>query len=97
MRPAQIAVTSTNSPVIRQVDYANYTGIVALPAGAGNYDVAFTRTPFNEELTQTWVDITGMSAATTTQDTVVNVITGLRITLNSGTSVTVDITQSSNG
>jgi len=97
MRPAQYTVTTANTPLIIKVDYlAEWTGIVALPSGSGNYDIAFARAPI-DEVTPTWVDLPNMSAATTTQDEVVNAISGIRITLNSGDQVVVDITQTSNG
>jgi len=94
MKPAQYTVTNANSPLVIQVDYlSEWTGVVAVPSGSGDYDIAFSRAPL-ADVTATWVDLPNMSAATTTQDGVVNAITGIRITLNSGTSVAVDIVQS---
>ncbi len=94
MKPAQYTVTSANTPLVIQVDYlSEWTGIVSVPSGSGDYDIAFTRAPL-ADVTAVWVDLPNMSAATTTQDEVVNAITGIRITLNSGDQVNVDIVQS---
>jgi hypothetical protein len=93
MKPAQYTVTSANTPLTIALDHlSEWTGIVALPSGSGNYDIAFARAPVFGS--PTWVDLPNMSAATTTQDEVVNTITGIRITLNSGTNVVVDVCQS---
>ena len=96
MRPQQILVTSGISPKIIPVNSRGGPySIIATPAGAGDYDVSFTTTDiFNSDLTPAWVDITAMTGATTTQDTEVGTVTAFRVTLNSGTSVQVDIAQS---
>lgn len=95
MRPARYTVTGANTPVIVQVDYrSEFVGVIALASGGGNYDVAYARSPLHEDgITPTWVDFTGMSGATTTQDDVISAITGIRITLNSGDQVDVDIAE----
>ena len=94
-RSKTVTVTSGNTPYyIPMNTYGGQISIVATPA-SGNYDVAFT----NEDIgsgaasVTTWVDVTNMSAATATQDEVINPASCLRITLNSGTSVTVDVLQ----
>ena len=96
-RPKSVTVTSGVSPYyIPTNQYGGQLNIVATPAGAGNYDVAFT----NEDIgtgagnVTDWIDVTNMSAATAVQDEIINAGTCLRITLNSGTSVKVDVVQS---
>lgn len=96
MRPKSVTVTSGNSPYYLPLNWRGGTvGVNATPT-AGNYDVAYTR----ENITggaasvTNWIDISGMSAATAAAQATVSSSTCLRITLNSGTSVTVDVTQS---
>lgn len=93
MRPKRFTVTSSNSPKIIPTNYrGGPISIIATPNGAGNYDVAFTTAPIQDSsITPNWIDITDMSAATTQQNKSANNITALRITLNSGTNVVVDI------
>lgn len=96
MRPIQKLVTSANTPVIIPTSYRNGAiSIVATPAGAGNYTIAFTTTNvFDSSLTPVWVDITAMTTATTTQNAELGTVTAIRATLHSGTSVELDIAQS---
>jgi len=96
MRPKRFVITSGLSPKVVPMSYrGGPSSIIASPSGSGNYDIAFTTVDiFDASLTPNWVDITGMSAATTDQDAEVGSVTALRITLNSGTDVTVDISQS---
>lgn len=96
MRPVRIVQDTVDNTVVPMDWTGGPITILALPSGAGNYDVAFTTTDiFNSSLTPIWEDITNMSAATDQQSaTIDGSITGLRITLNSGTDVTVDISQS---
>lgn len=94
MRPKRFVVTS-GTKTIPMNQYGGDINVSANPAGSGNYDVAFTMTNiYDTTLTPVWTDVTDMSAATTAQAKEINgAITALRITLNSGTSVTVDIAQ----
>lgn len=94
MRPKQFTVTSSNSPVTVPLNYrGGKTSIIATPSGSGNYDVAYTAVNIQDStLTPNWIDITDMSAATATVgDKTVSSVTAIRITLNSGTNVIVDI------
>ncbi len=95
MRPKTITVTSGESYV--PVNYrGGEIGVTATPAGSGNYDVAYTHESIADgaDAVTRWVDVEDMSAATTVVSKAVKPATCLRVTLNSGTSVTVDITQS---
>lgn len=95
MKSEQHIVTSSNSPLIVPVNYrGGDVGIAATPAGAGNYTIAFTLTPQNEGLSNNPAAIAAMTAATTVQSAVLGPSTAVIITLNSGTSVTVDVAQS---
>ncbi len=97
MRPKTITVTSGNSPFYFPLNYrGGEVGITATPAGSGDYDVAYTHEPIGEgaDNVSAWVDADDMSAATDTVSKSLKPATALRITLNSGTSVTVDIVQS---
>ena len=96
MRPARYTVTSSNSPMTIPLNWmAGLTSIIATPNGSGNYDVAYTNVDIHDaDITPNWVDITAMSAATTSQDATVTTVTALRVTLNSGTNVVVDVAQS---
>lgn len=77
-------------------DYRGGTiSIAATPAGAGNYDVEYTLSNvLDSAITPNWIAITAMTGATTQQTAEFGSISGLRVTLNSGTSVTIDINQS---
>lgn len=99
MRPKTKTVTSSNSPVYIPLNWrGDSAGVTATPNGSGNYDVAFTRElpssyDFASDVTS-WVDMSNMSAATAVQSEEVPVgATCLRITLNSGTNVVVDLSQ----
>ncbi len=95
MRPKTVVVTSGESYI--PVNYrGGEIGVTATPAGSGNYDVAYTHESISEgaDAVTRWVDVEDMSAATTVVSKAVKPATCLRVTLNSGTSVTVDITQS---
>ena len=95
-RPKTVTVTSSNTPYYIPMNWrGGDISVVAVPAGSGNYDVAFTNERIGDGAAgvTNWVDITNMSGATATQDEVIRGCTCLRITLNSGTSVTVDIVQ----
>ena len=97
MKPKTVTVTSSNSPYYIPVDWrGGDISVTATPAGSGNYDVAYTQEPIGGGAASVtdWVDVTDMSAATTTQSKMINQATCVRITLNSGTSVKIDISQS---
>lgn len=95
MKSSQKIVTSANTPLTIPLDYrGGPMGIGATPAGAGNYTIEFSVTPTNESLTLNPHAITNMTAATTAQQVQMGPATALIVTLNSGTSVTVDLTQS---
>lgn len=96
MRPRRVLQDTVASTII-PVDWrGGDITIIALPGATGNYDVAFTATDiYNTTLTPTWEDITGMSASTTQASaTLDGSVTAVRVTLNSGDNVTVDISQS---
>lgn len=95
MKSVQHIVTSSNSPmVIPMNDRGGPRGVAATPAGAGNYTVEFTLTPQQIGLTNNPVVIAEMTAETTVQSVEIGPVTAIIVTLNSGTSVTLDITQS---
>lgn len=97
MRPKTVTVVDGNSPYYIPVNFrGGDIGITATPAGSGDYDVAYTRESIAEGASgvTSWTDITGMSAATAAAVATVTAATCLRITLNSGDSVTVDVAQS---
>lgn len=96
MRPKTITVTSANSPFYWPMDWrAGEIGVTATPSGAGNYDVAYTHEPISSGAASVtnWTDAESMSAATAAASKVIGPCTCLRITLNSGTSVAVDVVQ----
>jgi hypothetical protein len=96
MKPKTVTVTSSNSPYYIPMDWrGGDIGVTATPSGAGNYDVAYTHEPISSGAASVtdWTDITDMSAATTAQSKVIGPTTCLRITLNSGTSAKIDVTQ----
>ena len=94
MRPARYTVTSSNSPMTIPLNWmAGLASIIATPNGSGNYDVAYTNVDITDTtITPNWIDITDMSAATAqVGDKTLTSVTALRITLNSGTNVIVDL------
>ena len=96
MRPKSITVTSSNSPYYLPVNWrGGDIGITATPAGSGNYDVAYTFESLGDGAAAVtdWVDVEDMSAATAVASKSIKPAATLRITLNSGTSVKVDIVQ----
>ncbi len=96
MKAKRFVITSGNSPLTIPTDYrSGPISIITNPSGAGNYTVAFTTTPIQDtSLTPSYIDITSMTAATTIQSEETGSITALRVTLNSGTDVTLDLAQS---
>lgn len=98
MRPKTVTVTSSNSPYYIPMDWRGGSfGVTATPSGSGNYDVAYTTDSIAEGASGasvTWTDITDMSAATAAASKEVGPSTCIRITLNSGTDVTVGVVQS---
>lgn len=97
MRPKSVTVTSGNTPYYIPVSWVRgVIGVTATPSGAGDYDVAYTHEPISPDgaaSVTTWTDITDMSAATSEASKEIGPATCLRITLNSGTSVKVDVVQ----
>ena len=96
MRPKTFTVTTANTPYYLPVNWrGGAIGVTATPAGAGNYDVAYTHEPIGDGATgvTNWTDVTDMSAATAAASKELGPCTCLRVTLNSGTSVKVDFTQ----
>lgn len=98
MRPKSVTVTSGNTPYYIPMDWRGGAfGITATPNSA-NYDVAYATSDIGDGAaglaSGDWTDITGMSAATTAAAKEVGPSTCIRITLNSGTSVKVDVVQS---
>lgn len=97
MKSQQIVVTSGNSPFTFPLnERGGPRGVAATPAGAGNYTIEYTLTAQNEEpaLTSNPIPITEMTAETGIVAVEIGPATAIIITLNSGTSVTVDVTQS---
>lgn len=96
MRPKSVTVTSSNSPYYIPMNWrGGPIGVTATPT-AGNYDVAYTHESIASGASGAtdWTDLTDMSAATAAASKEVGPCTCLRITLNSGTSVKVDVVQS---
>lgn len=96
MRPKTVTVTSGNTPYYIPMNWrGGPIGVTATPSGGGDYDVAYTHEPIGEGAANVtdWTDITDMSAATAAASKEVGPCTCLRITLNSGTSVKVDVVQ----
>lgn len=96
MRPKSITVTSGNTPFYWPMDWrGGDIGVTATPSGAGNFDVAYTHEPIGDGADQVadWTNITDMSGATAAASKIIGPATCLRITLNSGTSVKVDVAQ----
>lgn len=94
MRSRQFIVTSSNSPFTLPLNpRGGRTGFAAIPNSA-TYTVEFTLTPLREGLAINTLAISNMTSATTNQQTGIGPVTALIITLDSGTSVTIDIAQS---
>jgi len=96
MRPKRTVVTSSNSPKIIPINYrGGRTSIIATPSGAGDYTVENTTVRIQDSsITPNWNPISSMTAQTAQASDSAGSITALRVTLNSGTDVTVDISQS---
>ena len=94
MKPNQIIVTSSNSPkTIPLSPRGGPIGVGATPTAA-TYTVEFSLTPIQEGLTANTFPVSGMTAATTAQSAEISPVTAIVVTLDSGTSVTIDIAQS---
>ena len=94
MRPIRVVQDSVGSTVIPANFRAGPYSVVATP-NSGNYDVAYTVSDiYDTDITPNWIDVTDMSAATAQVAKEVGTATAFRLTLNSGTSVTVEIAQS---
>ena len=104
-RPKSHIVDSTNSPKLVPVNWRGGTiGITATPSGGGNYTIEATMediSPDQDDVAgsdgaQNVVDWVGIEDLVATGDqvrTLVGVCTALRITVNSGASVKVDVVQ----
>ena len=94
MKSRQIIVTSSNSPFTFPISHREGpTGLGVTPNSA-TYTVEFSLTPQNEGLTVNTFPIPDMTAATTAEQVQLLPVTAIIITLDSGTSVSVDIAQS---
>ena len=94
MKPRQITVTSANSPLTIPLNpRGGPVGLGATPTAA-TYTITFTMTPLQEGLTVNPFAITAMTSATTAQQTEIGPATAIIVTLDAGTSVALDITQS---
>ena len=94
MRSRQFVVTSSNSPrTIPLNPRGGPTAFAAIPDSA-TYTVEFTLTPLQGGLTPNPLAISNMTAATTDQSTEIGPSTAIIVTLDSGTSVAIDIAQS---
>jgi len=94
MRPKEITLSSVTNTVV-PVSYRNGPiGVTAVPT-ASTYTVEFTTdNVHNTNATVTWIAVTNMSAATTTQSQQVEgPITALRVAQSAGTSTKFSITQ----
>jgi hypothetical protein len=95
MKTTQTVVTSGNSPLTIPLNpRGGPTAIGATPAGAGDYTVTFVIAPIQEGATLNPFAITSMTAATTAQNEELGPVSAVIVTLNSGTSVTIDLAQS---
>ena len=95
MKSFQIIVTSSNSPLeIPLNPRGGDVAIGATPSGSGNYTVEFSITPQNQGLTNNYFPISIMTGATTAEQQGIGPATVIRVTLTSGTDVTMDLAQS---
>lgn len=96
MRPKQILITSANTPFTLPLNYrGGPTSLIATPDGAGNYTIAITTTDIQDSsLTPNFFDIAAMTTETAKKETSISSATALRVILHSGTSVTIDVSQS---
>ena len=94
MRSRQFVVTSSNSPFTIPLNpRGGETSFSAIPDSA-TYTVEFTITPLREGLNINSLAISNMTSATTDQSTAISSVTAIIVTLDSGTSVAIDIAQS---
>jgi hypothetical protein len=97
MRPTQIVVTSSNSPVVIPVNgVSGDDGVVTcLPSGSGNYTVATSNDDlYNLSITPTYTAIAAMTTETAQVSLAFSSgITALKITLHSGDDVTTSVSQ----
>ena len=96
MYPIQQTITSAESPKIIMLNRrGGAVGITTSPAGGGDYTVEYTTSRLQDPaLPAVWRIISSMSGATTDQDESLLPVEAVRITLNSGTSVSAHIIQS---
>lgn len=88
--------TVTSGTAVFPTNYRGGTiSMSATPAGGGDYTVEYTLSnTLDSSITPNWIAITAMTGATTQQTAELGSISAIRATLNSGTSVTIDINQS---
>ena len=95
MKSTQTVVTSANSPLTIPLNArGGPTALGATPAGSGNYTVTFAIAPVQEGLTLNPFAITNMTTATAAESIEFGPVSALIVTLHSGTSVTIDLSQS---
>lgn len=95
MKSFQRIVSSGDDPLV--IPFNQRGGDVAFgvtPSGAGDYTVDFTMTPLNQNLTPNYFPVTIMQGVTTAEQQGIGPATAIRVTLNSGTNVTIDVAQS---
>ena len=90
----QLVITGAQVKYFKTDFRAGSISLVCVPASA-TYSVAYTCTPHSfADSAKNWVAISaGLTGATTSQTAETGSITGLRFTLTSGTSLTVDMCQ----
>ena len=94
MKSFQVIVDSGNSPKTIPLDArGGVVGISATPTAA-TYSVTFTTTPLNQGLTLNTFQIQDMTSTASAANNGLDAATAIIVTLDSGTSVTMDLTQS---
>jgi hypothetical protein len=96
MRPQRYTITSGNSPRIILVDWASSEdlAIQAVPDTTETYTVEITIDDVHGGVTPHWVQVTDMIATNDTQIKSINDgVSGVRITLDTGTSVDITLAQ----
>lgn len=94
MKSRQFTVTSSNSPLTIPLSHrGGPTGIAATPTAA-TYTVNYTIAPLNEGATINEFAIAAMSGVTTAETAEIGPVTAIIVTLDSGTSVSIDVAQS---
>jgi hypothetical protein len=94
MRPFEVTVTSSNSPKVIPMNYRGGKVGVILSPNSATYTVAFTNSDIQRDGSPIWYDDPDATSITTAYQSTYEPITALRITLNSGTSVNAEMSQS---